>query len=97
MRVLHLLASGEFGGIESLMRSYSSKSQLDNVFVFVWGAGSIYDDMCAQGVKCVNLKEENGRFLHTVVVIIKKCDEIRPDVVVTHHDVAQFKAVLLNL
>lgn len=97
MKVLHLLASGGFGGIESLMRSYSKESHLDNIFVFVWGTGDIYDDMCNQGIKCVDLKEKNGKFLHTIAAIIKICNEIKPDIVVTHHDVAQFKAVLVYL
>ena len=97
MRVLHLLASGGYGGIESLMRSYGKESKLDNIFVFVWGTGDIYDDMCNQGINCVDLNERNGKFIHTVKAIIKKCDEIKPDVVVTHHDVAQFKAVLMYL
>lgn len=97
MRVLHLLASGGYGGIESLMRSYGKASKLDNIFVFVWGTGDIYDDMCNQGINCVDLNEKNGKFIHTVKAIIKKCDEIKPDVVVTHHDVAQFKAALMYL
>lgn len=97
MRVLHLLASGGYGGIESLMRSYGKESKLDNIFVFVWGTGDIYDDMYKQGINCVDLNERNGKFIHTVKAIIKKCDEIKPDVVVTHHDVAQFKAVLMYL
>lgn len=97
MRVLHLLASGGYGGIESLMRSYGKESKLDNIFVFVWGTGDIYGDMCNQGMNCVDLKEKNGKFLHTVKAIIRKCNEMKPDVVVTHHDVAQFKAVLMYL
>ena len=97
MKVLHLLASGGYGGIESLMRSYSKKSQLDNIFVFVWGTGDIYNDMYNQGIECINLNEKNGRFIHTVMAIIKKCNEIKPNVIITHHDVAQFKAVLIYL
>lgn len=97
MKVLHLLASGGYGGIESLMRSYSKESHLENIFVFVWGTGDIYDDMCKQGIKCVDLHEKNGKFLHTISAIIKKCNEIKPDVVITHHDVAHFKAVLIYL
>lgn len=97
MKVVHLLASGGYGGIESLIRSYGKESQLDNIFVFVWGTGDIYDDMCNQGMNCIDLREENGRFFHTVKAIIRKCNEIKPDVVVTHHDVAHFKAVLIYL
>lgn len=95
--MLHLLASGGFGGIESLMRSYGKESKHDNIFVFVWKTGVVYDDMCNQGITCVYLQEKNGEFFHTVKAIIKKCNEIKPDIVISHHDVAQFKAVLVYL
>ena len=97
MKVVHLLASGGYGGIESLIRSYGKESRLDNIFVFVWGTGDIYYDMCNQGMNCIDLREKNGRFFYTVKAIIRKCNEIKPDVVVTHHDVAHFKAVLIYL
>lgn len=53
--------------------------------------------MYKQGINCVDLNERNVKFIHTVKTIIKKCDEIKPDVVVTHHDVTQFKAMLMYL
>lgn len=42
------------------MRSYGKESKLDNIFVFVWGTGDIYDDMYKQGINCVDLNERNG-------------------------------------
>ena len=53
------------------MRSYSKESHLDNIFVFVWGTGDIYDDMCNQGTKMCRLEEKNGKFLHTIAAISK--------------------------
>ena len=35
MKVLHLLATGELGGIETLIRNYDEYSTHENIYVFV--------------------------------------------------------------
>lgn len=97
MKVLHLLASGNYGGIETLVQQYSLKSQLDNIFVFVWGGGDIYDEMKSRGISCINLNEKRDDFLHTVWKILDLCKKERPNVVISHHTAPQFKAVITCL
>ena len=94
MKVLHLLASGSFGGIETLIREYSFKSKQDNVFIFVWEKGPIYDEMVKQGIPCKYMGEKQGHFIHTVRHILKICKQEKPDVLVTHHEAPQFKVII---
>jgi len=44
MRALHLLASGGYGGIGSLMRSYGKESKL--VYLFLFGELVTYMTTC---------------------------------------------------
>lgn len=49
MKVLHLMATGHAGGIESLMRDYARYSTHENVFIFVWEGGINADLISASG------------------------------------------------
>lgn len=94
MKVLHLLAEGKLGGIEVLLRQYSLRSKLNHVFVFVWGGGSVYEEMQACGIPCINLEEKHGKFCHNVKRILDICRQEKPDVVIAHHEAPQFKTVI---
>ena len=94
MKVLHILASGGFGGIETLLNKYSLLSEMDNVFVFVWGGGAIYESMKAQNIPCININEKQGKFFHSVKEIVDVCKRENPDVIITHHSAPQFKIVI---
>ena len=45
MKVIHLLVSGQAGGIESLLRDYVNYSQHENLFAFAWEGGPAADQM----------------------------------------------------
>lgn len=49
MKVLHILASGELGGIEILARDIAKYSSSENIFCFVWKGGCIADEMLSKG------------------------------------------------
>ena len=51
MKIVHLLATGNNGGIERLIDDYSKYSKLENVFVFAWGAG-----LCGEKLRARNEK-----------------------------------------
>lgn len=97
MKVVHILASGGFGGIETLLREYSSRSRLDNIFVFVWDGGPVYEEMKNNGIPCILLGAPTGKFLESVKRILEVCETIGPDAVITHHSSPQFKVALAYL
>lgn len=97
MKVLHIMASGNSGGIEVLMKNYEKFSKNNNIFLFVWDGGAIFEEMKNNGATCILLGEPTGHFIHNVAAIISVCKRIKPDAVVTHHGVPQFKAVLAYL
>ena len=45
MKVIHLLVSGQAGGIESLLRDYVNYSRHENLFAFAWEGGPAADQM----------------------------------------------------
>ena len=50
MKIMHLLAAGGTGGIETLCKNYAKYSAHDNTFVIVWGKdGATYLEMRKNG------------------------------------------------
>lgn len=49
MKLLHLMASGQIGGIEILNKAYAGVSQLNHHYVFVWSGGCVADEMLKEG------------------------------------------------
>ena len=97
MKVMHFLALGRYGGIETLMREYAHYSNHDNIFVFVWGGGEVYEDLKAEGVKTIVLNERNGSTIRIVKRLIKLCVNERIDVIVTHNNSPQFRMLVIWL
>ena len=74
MNVLHLLISGNVGGIEKLILSYARYSKLNNIFAFVLGGGVIYDEMIQNHFNVHSLfnksNSQNNHFnIHNVYTI----------------------------
>jgi glycosyltransferase involved in cell wall biosynthesis len=97
MRVLHLLALGDCGGIEKLICDYSNVSKLDNVYVFAWGGGPIYDTIVSNGHNCVNMSLPRDKAIANTKKIIKLCKEINPDVILIHHAAPAFKIAAIYI
>lgn len=82
MRVLHLLTSGDVGGIEVLCRSIGKYSRYDNIFCFMFKEGCIYDSMNELGLKTVSLVKT--RRLSKAKELYRVAKDA--DVVIVHHD-----------
>lgn len=84
MRVLNLLTSGNVGGIEVLCRDIAACAPFENVFCFLFGEGSIYEQMHAAGGRVYSLCPEKKISLskfNQLKRIAQDCD-----IVVVHHD-----------
>lgn len=84
MKILHLLTSGGIGGIEILCKDIATYSNVDNVFCFLFGEGSIYEQMKKQGCSVYSLydnKKISLSKLYRLKCIAKSCE-----IIVVHHD-----------
>ena len=82
--VIHLLTSGEIGGIEILCRDIAQYSNCHNRYCFMFHGGSIYEDMKNRGFDVHNLELLGGYFnlcrVKKMFALIKDAD-----IIVVHH------------
>lgn len=86
MKIMHLLAAGGTGGIETLCKNYAMYSAHDNTFVIIWGKdGATYLEMRKNGADVIQLNASKKRPLQT----LRRIDAIRRErkihTVVVHH------------
>jgi len=93
MKVLHLMASGSFGGIEVLMRNYSARSVHENIFMFVWDEGEIAQQMRSSGLRVEFLDAGVIGQLKAFRKILTFCKKEKVDVIISHHGTPLFWAV----
>lgn len=85
MRVLHILSSGDIGGIEILCKDIGQISIHENYFFFVWKGGIIESEMRATGLS-TTICGVNGKISFSPIKkIIMFCKGKKIDVVVIHH------------
>lgn len=84
MRVLHLLTSGNVGGIEVLCRDIGSNSVHKHVFAFLFGEGLVFDDMKKMGMNVVSLAGGSKLTKARLDKLISLAKE--QDVVIVHHN-----------
>lgn len=94
MRVLHLLAAGGIGGIETLVKNYAEHSQNENVFLFVYSGGIIADEIAKMGKEVLLVPMEIRGNCAKLRWILKCCKTLQVDVIVSHHSSPIFKIVL---
>lgn len=85
MKVLHLLASGSTGGIETLCKDYAMFSKLDNTFLFIWSTGCITDEMKKNKNNVVELHANKKNILGPLRNILRICKDRKIEAVVVHH------------
>ena len=95
IKVLHLLAGGSTGGIESLIKDYNEKSKHENVFLFFFNGGVITDELINKGNKVYVLNKTNKQFFSILKDFIKICKENKIQVVISHHSSPLFKVLLI--
>ena len=86
MKIMHLLASGGTGGIETLCRDYAQYSHHENTFVFLWGKDDArYLEMKENGADVIQLNASKKHLFR----MLKQIDDIRKSkqiqIVVAHH------------
>ena len=85
MNVGHLLATGEAGGIETLIKDYADFSSHNNFYIFFWEGGVNYESMRNAGHNVFFLDYRANGFL----AVLKKVKEIIYDYdidgIITHH------------
>lgn len=85
MNVLHFLATGGTGGIESLIREYADKSMHNNYYVIFWGSGANSEIMKSKGHNVIDIgcsKKEVWKTYKKLVQLVKECEI---NAIVTHH------------
>lgn len=97
MNVLHFLASGGAGGIESLMRDYADYSTHNNTFVFFWKGGVNYERMKSAGHRVLVLDHGKGEFIKTYFRLLALIKDENIEAVITHHAAPLFWAYLVLL
>ncbi len=84
--VLHILSSGDTGGIEMLCKEYAKHSKNNNIFLFPWRAGIVTDAMQKAGVNVVHLNALQRNFFKTYFNIKRICIENKVKSIVIHHN-----------
>lgn len=87
MKVLHLLSTGEIGGIEVLCKDISKYSNWDNVFCFVFSGGQIANEIERTDGKVIVLKKSKNKLsLLKLKKLISICNNEKVDIVNIHHN-----------
>lgn len=86
MKVIHLLLTGEPGGIEVLAYSIASQSQHDNIMWFLFRGGAVADQMKEAGIPVVISGTPRYRWGSSIREFIRYCRDEQVDVVVNHMD-----------
>ena len=85
MKVLHLMVSGQAGGIESLLRDYVEYSRHENLFVFAWDGGPAAERIAACGCRVILMDKEKQGARAVCRRILSLCKEEQVDAVIAHH------------
>ena len=97
MKILHLLAAGEIGGIETLVKNYDEYSKHENLYFFVWKGGIIADELKARGRKTIILNKTNRHFFEIFSAAEQVCKKERIQAVIVHHEAPLLKLLMLGL
>lgn len=83
MKVLNLLTSGSYGGIEVYCNNIGITADYENGFCFLFGTGEIYDSMKKRGLNVFSLNEKRKLSLRRFFLLKKIAFDY--DVIVVHH------------
>lgn len=83
--VLHLLAGGGIGGIETLCRAYAPYSKHNNIFVVVWEPGVVSDEMKENGACVIELNAKKRKHIKNIMDIKHVINEKKVDCIIVHH------------
>lgn len=86
MKVLHLMVSGQAGGIESLVRDYVNYSRHNNLFLFGWAGGPIADQIEQNGCRVIRMNQPREGSLAVCRRILEICGQEEVNAIVVHHE-----------
>ncbi len=84
MRVLHLIAAGNNGGIQTLLKDYAKYSGENNVFSFMWYSGITEEQMRQQGAETICFEAKKCGVVKAAMKLLNYVNEKKPDVVIVH-------------
>lgn len=85
MKILNLLAAGNTGGIEVLLKNMVLNNTLDNRICCLFDEGEIYQEIKEKTNKIFSLKSLNRDKNAIVKSIVEYCKQEKIDVIVVHH------------
>lgn len=84
-KILHILACGKSGGIETLVAEYAKESRHNNYFVFVWEKGYYEKKIREYGCNTYFLDASKNGLIKSTKKLIDLVSNIQPDIIITHH------------
>ena len=85
MKILNLLAAGNTGGIEVLLKNIVQNDLLDNRICCLFDEGEIYQELKEQTDKIFSLKELKRNRNKIVDALVKYSKKEKIDIIVVHH------------
>lgn len=86
MKVVHLLLTGEPGGIEMLAYTIAQNSRNENIMWFLFRGGSVAEQMKASGIPVVIAGTPRYRWRKKIKEFVQYCRQEKVDVVINHMD-----------
>lgn len=84
MKVIHLLLTGEPGGIEVLAQTIGLHSENENIMYFIFRGGAIAESMRNFGIPVVIANTPRFKWKKKIEEFVRYCSEEKVDVVVNH-------------
>lgn len=84
MKVLHLMSTGDVGGIEVLCKEIALNSPWENVFCFMFSGGAIADIIENKGI--VTYRFYNYNRIWRLKLLIDLCKKKQFDIIIEHHE-----------
>lgn len=97
MKIAHLFAGGNIGGIECLCRDYTKMSKYKHIVLVLWGDGPVLDEIKENGIKVRYLQMTNKSLLTGYRKVLKICLEEQVDVIVAEHEAILSHIILCQL
>lgn len=95
MKVLHILARGETGGLEILCKNIALKSDWENIVCFVCGGGTICDEMKEDEIPVKILNNNFLKIKKSVKQLVEICKNEKIDIVNLHDGGTHLQIVYL--
>ncbi|MCR5135814.1 MAG: glycosyltransferase family 4 protein [Oscillospiraceae bacterium] len=86
MKILHLLAAGGVGGIETLCKDISATDIVENHFIFVWKGGDTADEMMHSSTNTIVLGHSKRAVIKSYRAISDYIVKNKIDAVIVHHE-----------